>query len=594
MSAPLAYQSLEDLQAPQRKAKCTRNRLLVLGFLAIAATMGVLGVAYRRQLFGKNPNSNIYDVVTACHSDAECLKLGEGWHCDIEHLTPDDVGHCVQSNTCKENADCPSNQMCYIHTEETVGECGFQARTDIPVATRIGGGDLPSLTPLEYGRLVSANRVGGLLKDAHAAGGCGTDRAARTAMLMGLSPADNVCAKGDVRCDRGPCDEPRMRDSYANPTQPLHMEVTFHLMTNPDGSLPVSVQDMAAAVQTLHHNYAPAKISFTGKFVTYQSMDLAGALVGTSPADCQLANDLLRHKREVMLFDDMLVMSSMYTNETVLLSAKDTVFLNLTSKAWDRFTACIVRCESQHSCGPANRESLWCGEAEPRNGYSVSTVMTLGKAGYYAVWVENSNNFIPSTIDMDIQWRRNFSCFMPLEWTSALDKSWNVAKPWNVYVANFVPAIVNETHTRVRLNGFAHFPWSGPDTQGVVFMNPTRIGAGMATLGHEMGHGMGLWHTFHGVSEIGDDPCHKCAEHPDQSSQARDYVGDLCGDTMPMPRNWDCFETPGNDPCTGAPWKDTPFDNFMSYGSDECRQKFTPQQVSRVRCWIEHSPRPFF
>jgi hypothetical protein len=85
---------------------------------------------------------------------------------------------------------------------------------------------------------------------------------------------------------------------------------------------------------------------------------------------------------------------------------------------------------------------------------------------------------------------------------------------------------------------------------------------------HEVGHYLGLYHTF----EDG------CAGFADCSS-----AGDLICDTSPQ-------ETPtigcpdGPVSCGGLP---VPFENYMDYTDDACKVRFSPEQVNRMRCTIE-------
>ena len=82
------------------------------------------------------------------------------------------------------------------------------------------------------------------------------------------------------------------------------------------------------------------------------------------------------------------------------------------------------------------------------------------------------------------------------------------------------------------------------------------------TLTHEVGHYLGLHHTF-------NDGCGgSCSSS-----------GDLVCDTAPQPS-----PTSGcnGSSCSGTP----PDDNYMDYSDDQCMEKFTPDQSRRMRCTI--------
>jgi hypothetical protein len=140
--------------------------------------------------------------------------------------------------------------------------------------------------------------------------------------------------------------------------------------------------------------------------------------------------------------------------------------------------------------------------------------------------------------------------------------------------------------TRDELNGFGKFPWS--KDHGMLIISHHALVKGATTLPHEMGHCLGLLHTFSGWDP---NKCHACSE---TNPNGDDFTGDLISDTPPMPQ-WQpmenlntCYSNP--DPkiypstCIGS-WKNTPNTNIMSYGT--CRFQITPQQINRMKCFAD-------
>ncbi len=134
---------------------------------------------------------------------------------------------------------------------------------------------------------------------------------------------------------------------------------------------------------------------------------------------------------------------------------------------------------------------------------------------------------------------------------------------------------------------YGTFPWDNDALtaqSGIVLGHFHWNQSTYGTLAHEIGHCLGLWHTFNGTEEV--NFCGSCYERLD--AEDRNVLGDRCADTPPSPNWGSCSSPSGVDTCSNLPWGDTQPSNFMGYTPHWCRTLFTPQQSGRMRCWTDH------
>jgi hypothetical protein len=147
--------------------------------------------------------------------------------------------------------------------------------------------------------------------------------------------------------------------------------------------------------------------------------------------------------------------------------------------------------------------------------------------------------------------------------------------------------------TQGTLLGIGTFPWDSAavTNTGGLWVNANYVGAGQKTASHEIGHNVGLWHTFHGDSEVScTSDCYETVHADSGDDTISNFVGDFCADTPAQPMNYACSYPTGRD-CKGNSYTlygNNPalLNNFMSYTPDSCYTAFSNQQAMRAHCWV--------
>lgn len=147
------------------------------------------------------------------------------------------------------------------------------------------------------------------------------------------------------------------------------------------------------------------------------------------------------------------------------------------------------------------------------------------------------------------------------------------------------------------------------DTRGVafgydrVFYRKNVFPENPGILVHEIGHALGLRHTWFGY---GSSNCEAVTRDPNDPDYNADCAGDAVTDTnaMPMfapydnnhPIDTNCNYTGTGTDCYGTPYTITQADvkNYMGYLRQDCRQLFTTGQKIRMRETMIHPNRSYY
>lgn len=143
---------------------------------------------------------------------------------------------------------------------------------------------------------------------------------------------------------------------------------------------------------------------------------------------------------------------------------------------------------------------------------------------------------------------------------NVLSESYSCATITLHYIRNRHLCRVWLSASSVYMSGFFHRVFSG----GIV-LNPSFYGTfgHTDTMVHEIGHSLGLYHVFRGVSET--ESCNDACLETEPSME----TGDLCADTNPTSKYKGCGDPePGNETCGIRHFTHTPYRNYMSYAGE--------------------------
>lgn len=161
--------------------------------------------------------------------------------------------------------------------------------------------------------------------------------------------------------------------------------------------------------------------------------------------------------------------------------------------------------------------------------------------------------------------------------------------PKDQYYNIWIVSEINNSDGGFGTQGFAYLPGASATYDGTVIQNSAWGNTGTVntwnnlgtTIIHELGHGLGLYHTFH-VQDSTDTMANGCPSNSDCSIQ-----GDLCCDTDPhlVSASFTC-DTAEINPCNGSTYGDV-VRNYMDYSDQACQIMFSADQKARMRATIE-------
>lgn len=120
--------------------------------------------------------------------------------------------------------------------------------------------------------------------------------------------------------------------------------------------------------------------------------------------------------------------------------------------------------------------------------------------------------------------------------------------------------------------GYADYPWTGSYNGAVIPYNGFTDVDSQVTA-HELGHALGLYHTFEGSTSTTCPSANGCGN--------LNGGGDCCEDTAPHRMGTNCGNN-GPNICDNNSTDDSVKNNYMNYSGKECANTFTPDQTARM------------